>query len=90
MYFSGGNRPIKVRFSTQTAAEYVLRKTRLSSKAKGIKEIYIRRNMNKEERNKGKDLREETKVKKLGENTKTGRQIYVESGGHKSKKVVVA
>lgn len=64
MYFSGGNRPIKVRFSTQTAAEYVLRKTRLSSKAEGIKEIY-KRNMNKEERNKGKDLREEAKVKKI-------------------------
>ncbi len=62
-YSEGGKRPMKIRLNTQAAAEYILRRTSLLRKIEGMKDIYIRREMNEEERNKVKELKEEAKTK---------------------------
>ncbi len=62
-YSEGGKRPMKIRLNTQAAAEYILRRTSLLRKIEGVKDIYIRREMNEEERNKVKELKEEAKTK---------------------------
>ncbi len=62
-YSEGGKRPMKIRLNTQAAAEYTLRRTSLLRKIEGVKDIYIRREMNEEERNKVKELKEEAKTK---------------------------
>lgn len=44
-------------------AEYVLKQARKLAKIEGMKEIWIKRDINEEEINKLKELREETKAK---------------------------
>ena len=56
-------RPMKIRLNSQAAAEFILKRTGLLRKAEGMKDIYIRREMNEEERNKVKELKEEAKAK---------------------------
>ena len=62
-YVKHGARPMKIRFSTQTAASTVLSKTGKLSKIGNMKHIWIRRDMNEEERNKIRDLKDEAKTK---------------------------
>ena len=62
-YLRNGARPLKIRFSTQTAASTVLARTGKLSKTENMKHIWIRRDMTEEERNSLKNLREEAKTK---------------------------
>ena len=54
---------MKVRLNNQAAEEFILKRTGLLKKAEGMNNIYIRREMNEEERSKVKELREEAKAK---------------------------
>ena len=62
-YTEERTRPMKVRLDSQVAAEMILRRTSYLRKAEGMKDIYIRREMNEEERNTVKELMEEAKAK---------------------------
>ena len=62
-YTVEGKRPMKIRLNNQVAAEYILKRTGLLRKAEDMKDIYIRREMNEEERSKVKELKEEAKAK---------------------------
>lgn len=62
-YEEGRERPMRIRFMTQTAAEHVLKRTGKLAKIEEMKKIWIRRDMNEEERNKLKELRVEAQTK---------------------------
>ena len=49
IYEAGKNRPMKVRFATQTAAEYVLERTGRLAKMEEMKQIWIKKDMKQEE-----------------------------------------
>ena len=62
-YDSNKTRPMKIRFTTQTAAECVLERTSKLAKVDDMKDIWIRRDMNEDERKKIKELVAEAKAK---------------------------
>lgn len=82
-YSKGGKRPMKMRLSTHAAAEYSLKRTSLLSKDDSMKDTFIRRDMSEEEWNKANQGG--SQGKKQGENTGTGRKLYME---YESKKMV--
>ena len=57
------NRPLKVRLSSQRIAEDILTKTGKLSKTGGLERVWVKRDLNNEERNKEKELRKEAKDK---------------------------
>ena len=71
----GKNRPIKIKFATQAKAEEVINNApRLAGKEK-FKNIWINKDMDKDERNALKTLVEETKQKNL-ERTKEEQERF--------------
>ena len=67
-YVEGRHRPIKIKLKLQTTIEELLaRSARLASKEE-TKDIWMKRDMNMEEREKEKFLRTEAKEKKREEN----------------------
>ncbi len=62
-YNENGIRPMKIRLVSQTAAEHVLQRTGKLAKVEGMKEIWIKRDMNEEEKSKLKELRVEAQSK---------------------------
>ncbi len=62
-YDENGTRPMKIRFTSQTAVEHVLQRTGKLTKIEEMKEIWIKRDMNEEERSKLKKLRVEAQSK---------------------------
>ena len=62
-YIEKGARPMRIRFSSQYAAETVMAKKWKLARAAGMKDIWIRRAMNEEERIHHKELVEEAKAK---------------------------
>ncbi len=57
------------------------------TKVGGMKEICIKRDMNKEERSKLKEFRVEAQSEKQGKNTVTSEEIHLESCGHESEEM---
>ena len=62
-YVKNGARPMKIRFSTQVAANTVLARTGKLAKTEDMNHIWIRSDMNEEERSKLKELRGEARTK---------------------------
>ena len=62
-YREGVARPIKVVMKSQTAVEQIIMRTGKLAVNKDFKDIWIKRDMNEEERVKEKELREEAKEK---------------------------
>ena len=62
-YVEKGVRPMKIRFCSQVAAETVLAKSWKLAEVNGMKEIWLRRDLNEEERSKQKELRDEVRAK---------------------------
>ena len=62
-YAGKETRPMKVKFKSQTVVEEVLNRTWKLSTDQRYKEVFIRRDMNDEERAKQKELMEEAKQK---------------------------
>ncbi len=58
-YNKNGTRLMKIRFMSQTAAEQVLQRTGILAKVEGMMGVWLKRDMNEEERNKLKELRVE-------------------------------
>ena len=62
-YDASKTRPMKIRFKTQTAAEHVIDRTWKLAKVVNMKNLWIRKDMSEEERNKAKELITEAKTK---------------------------
>ena len=63
LYIEGGVRPIKLRLKTQTATEEILARTYKLRDIAEYKDMFIKKNMNEEERQLFKELKEEAKQK---------------------------
>ncbi len=77
---------MKIRFMSQKAAKHVLQRTGILAKVEGMRKMWIKRDMNKEERIERVESR--GPVKKQGENTGTNEEINLESCGHESEEMV--
>ena len=62
-YETGKTRPLKVRFSVQSAAEHVLQRTGKLARVEEMKQVWIKRDMNEEERKKERELLAEAQTK---------------------------
>ena len=62
-YSEGGMRPLKVRMRSQVAVEEIMARTGKLAENTEYKDIWIKRDMNLEEREKERALRKETKEK---------------------------
>ena len=62
-YEPGKTRPMKVRFSVQSAAEHVLERTGKLARVEELKQVWIKRDMNEEERKKERELLAEAQTK---------------------------
>ena len=62
-YKEGGKRPLKVRMRSQVATEGILARTGKLAEREEYKNVWIKRDMNVEEREREKDLRREAKEK---------------------------
>ena len=63
-YTEGGHCPVKIRFRSQTAAEEILTKIWKLSKTMKYKQVWVKKDMKKEERATENELRREVKEKK--------------------------
>ena len=57
-YQEGGHRPIKIRLRSQIAAEEVLSRAKLLARTDKYKKVWIKRDMNKEEREAERELKQ--------------------------------
>ena len=62
-YIEGDIRPIKLRLKTQTSTEKILVRTYKLRDIAEYKDVFIKKNMNEEERQQFKELKEEAKQK---------------------------
>ena len=62
-YTEGGKRPLKVRMRSQVTVEEILAKTGKLAQRMEYKDIWIKRDMNLEERDKERELRNEAREK---------------------------
>ena len=62
-YVQGGARPIKIRFKSQVAAEELVCRAGRFSKSEAYKNVWLKRDLDEEERNKMKELNQCAKVK---------------------------
>ena len=62
-YQEGGHRPIKIRLRSQVAAEDLLVRAKLLARTEKYKKVWIKREMNREEREAEQGLRQEAKEK---------------------------
>ena len=87
-YREEGVRPIKIRMRSQAAAERILSRTgRLASRSE-YERVWIKRDMNSEERKMEGDLREEAKEKKPEQDRERREGVLLESDGHEAEEVV--
>ena len=63
-YKEGGKRPLKLRMRSKVATEEILARTRKLSEIEEYTNVWIKHDMNEEEREKEKELRREAKEKK--------------------------
>ena len=71
-----GVRPIKVRMRSQAAAEEILTKTGRLARKSEYERVWIKRDMNEEERKQEKDLREEAKEKNQRRTENEEKEFY--------------
>ncbi len=64
-YDENRRRSMKIRFMSQTATECMLKRTGKLVKLEGMRGIWIKRDMNKEERSKLEELRVEAQSKNM-------------------------
>ncbi|MPC42382.1 hypothetical protein E2C01_036003 [Portunus trituberculatus] len=79
-YEEGKSRPMRIKFKSQAPAEEVLNGSWRLGKQEDYKDIWIRRDMNAEERNKTSDLWKQAKEKMNNDQRRRGRSFTGESG----------
>ena len=74
----GGVRPIKLRLKTQTATEEILARTYKLRDIAEYKDVFIKKSMNEEERQKSKELKKEAKQKNDARTTEEKAKLFGE------------
>ena len=75
-YEEGKNRPMRIKFKSQTSAEEVLNGAWRLGKREDYKNIWIRRDMNEEERNKTSELWKQAKEKNESRSEEEKKKFY--------------
>ena len=75
-YQEGGNRPIKIRLRSQVAAEDLLVRARQLARTEKYKKVWIKREMNREEREAEQGLRQEAKEKNEARSEMEKKRFY--------------
>ena len=80
-YEEGKNRPMRIKFKSQTSAEEVINGAWRLGKREDYRKIWIRRDMNEEERNKTSELWKQAKEKKTNHDQRRRRRNFTGESG---------